>query len=147
MNQVTMKKAEVLEVLRKNREQHKKIFLEAVEGYRKKAIDMLEKHVADIRYGKVFEVYVSLPRPEEHTRDYDRVIKMIEMAVEDNVVFTEQDTQNYIMDDWAWKQKFLTTNSAYSGTAATAMQFGSGELFETPVTTAKPTAVKKSKSA
>lgn len=109
---------DLLEVIKKNREQHTKIFEEAVEGYRTQAIKMLEAHIQRVKTGNLIEVSVRIPRPEDHTLDYDRVIRMLEMTSTDPITLSEHEFAEYVMDDWNWKRHFLESNSAYSTTAA-----------------------------
>ena len=120
MENVKVKKQEVLETIKKNREQHRKIFLEAVDGYKAKCVELLEMKLKAIKNGWVGAVSVSLPVPEDHTKDYDRAIKMLEMSVDDVIEMDEDSFTQFVMDDWHWKRNFLVSNSAYSGTA-TAM--------------------------
>jgi hypothetical protein len=121
MEKVKVKKSEALDILRKNREAHKAIFDEAVAGYKAQTLKLLNDHIKQIKSGKVMRITVSLPQPEEHTKDYDRAIKMLEMSVDDVIEVDEQSFQSYIMDDWHWKHQFLHSNSTYSGTALAAM--------------------------
>ncbi len=51
--------------------------------------------------------------PEDHTRDYDRRIKMYEMDIDDTIEMTEQEFAQYVLDDWGWKQAWTTSNTAY----------------------------------
>lgn len=119
---VTVRKSELIEIVQTNRDQHKAIFDEAVEGYRAKAVGLLEGHIQRIRTGKLERVYVMLPEPENHTRDYDRVLSMLKMDVNETVTVDEQSYQSYVLDDWAWKRQFLTSSSAYSETAARLLE-------------------------
>ena len=118
MNEVTIKKDEALAKLHENRAAHKAIFDEAVEGFRKQAVKFLRDEIKRISAGEVKRVVINMPRPVDHTRDYDRVIAMLEMSVDEEVTVTQYDFASYIMDDWEWKREFLTTNSKYSVSAA-----------------------------
>jgi len=118
MKSVVVNKAEALAILRKNRAEHHDIFLEAVEGYKKEAVRLLEDHIKAIKEGKVRIVQVFLPQPVDYTKDYDRAIKMLEMSVNTNVELDDKSFQQYIMDDWSWKDQFIAANSTYSGKAA-----------------------------
>jgi hypothetical protein len=122
MEEVTIKKDEVLSVLKANRTNHRKIFEEALEGYKKKMIETLENSLADARAGKLTTLHISLPKPQDQTRDYDRAIKMLEMSIADSVTLSEQDFACYIQDDWMWKRQFLTSNAFYSGSATMALK-------------------------
>ena len=118
MKDITMKKSVLLEKLRENQKAHKAIFDEAVDGYKKQALALLEQHLRRIRDGKMIEVSVHLPVPENHTRDYDRVIAMMELDIAETVALSEGDFAQYVLDDWKWKRQFLESNKAYSLTAA-----------------------------
>ena len=74
--------------------------------------------LAAARNGKRIEQYIRLPEPEDHTRDYDRVISMLEMDLTDTVELSESDYSQYVLDDWQWKRQCLGTNRAYSVKAA-----------------------------
>jgi hypothetical protein len=121
MDKVTVKKNDLLAALRQNREAHRDIFEEACEGYQAEAIRLLEEHLQRIRQGKRVQVHVILPVPADHTKDYDRVIRMVEMSVDDEIDLEASDFASYVMDDWRWKRDFLATNSTYSASATRAL--------------------------
>lgn len=121
MKNVTVRKEQLLEALQRNRGEHQAIFEEALAGYKEEVIKQLEAHLAAVKAGKVKRVQVYLPTPENHTKDYDRIIAMVEMSVEDELVLDQQSFAQYVLDDWTWKRQFLTTNSAYSATATRSL--------------------------
>lgn len=121
MEKVTVKKSVLLEKLQANRADHRGIFEEALDGYRDAALEILEGHIERVRQGKVEQIFVSLPMPEDHTKDYDRAIGMIEMSVDEEITLSEADFASYVQDDWRWKQQFLASNSTYSLSAAAAL--------------------------
>jgi hypothetical protein len=43
---------------------------------------------------------------------------MLEMALANEVELSEEDYQQYVMDDWSWKEELLTSNARYSSTAS-----------------------------
>lgn len=122
MENVRLRKDVLLEKVLANRDGHRSIFEEAVEGYKAETIRQLEAHLDAVRSGKVRRIVVSLPMPEDHTRDYDRAIQMIEMDTRDEIELSEYDFQSYVLDDWNWKRQFLTTNSAYSAGATRILE-------------------------
>ena len=122
MKDITMKKSVLLDKLRGNQKAHKAIFDEAVEGYKEQALRLLEEHLKHIRTGKMIEVSVHLPVPENHTRDYDRVIAMMELDIAETVALSEADFAQYVLDDWKWKRQFLESSKAYSVLAARSME-------------------------
>ena len=120
MNIVKIKKADLLKVLKENRAAHRKIFEEALVGYKKKVIELLDKKLQEARTGIRVRMVFNLIEPQDQTKDYDRAIRMLEMSIEKVIELSEQDFKAYVMDDWSWKFQFLSSNSAYSSTA-TAM--------------------------
>lgn len=122
MKTVSVSKVELLAALKKNRDNHNAIYMEAAEGYRARAIELL-KETLDKYNGarpdaKAVRLYVYLDAPEDHTADYDAVMAMLEWAREDFIQIDEETFRKYVLDDWNWKQSFLMANSAYSLTAA-----------------------------
>jgi len=95
-SEVTVKKSELLEAMKKNREAHRATFLEAQIGYREDVIKELDSMLAEARDGKKIRRSVALVEPKDHTSDYDRVILML-------------------TDDWGWKHEFINTASNYTG--------------------------------
>lgn len=118
MENIKVKKTNLLNVLKENRERHQKIFEEALEGFRKLAIEKLDESLTRAKAGQKFRIYFGLQEPVNQTKDYDRAIRMMELAVDEVIELSERDFQQYVMDDWNWKGQFLTTNSAYSVMAA-----------------------------
>lgn len=118
MQKIKVKKADLLAILKRNREAHNGVFLEAQVGFRKAVVSALEARLACARKGKRIEQYLNLPEPENHTRDYDRIISMLRMDLSDEVELSEGDYAQYVLDDWDWKRQFLGTNRSYSARAA-----------------------------
>jgi len=108
-----VKKAELIEVIRANREGHRDVFERALEGYRQVVTRELEDKLDDIREGKLIESWSRYPVPEDHTKDYDRILRMLELDVRDEMELSEQEVAWFIMDDWDWKRQWNTTNTAY----------------------------------
>jgi hypothetical protein len=112
---VTLDKAALLEVLRDNRTRHRAVFDKAIEGYRERAIAELDARIQQLkaRKGNV-DLYIRLPEPVDHTRDYDRVIRMVEMHQNDTVELDEDAFAAYVEDDWDWKREFVGTTARYT---------------------------------
>jgi hypothetical protein len=110
--------AELRTKIQANRDRHRKIFLEAQDGYRNAMIRELDKRLKEAQSGKKIARVAFFTEPEDHTRDYDRILKMLEMCSESHVELNEDEFGQYVMDDWQWKRQFLLSNSAYSVTAA-----------------------------
>jgi hypothetical protein len=114
MHTIKVKKTELLDVLRKNREAHRDIFEKACVGYRKVAVEELERSLADARAGRKIRQNLALIEPMDQTKDYDRAIRMLEMSIEDTIELDEQQFAQYVQDDWRWKEQFTASNSRYT---------------------------------
>lgn len=118
---ILVKKQDLLKALKLNRDEHRSTFLEALDGYSKEAIKALNERVEDAKRNKRISLTFRLVQPEDHTRDYDRVIRMLEMSVSEELEITQDQFANFVMDDWAWSRQFYASNSTYSSKAATKL--------------------------
>lgn len=122
MRDVRVNKADLLKIVQSNRNNHRKIFQEAQEGFKKEVIKQLEMRLTDAKNGKRINGSFHLEAPIDQTREYDRVISMLNMSVDDIVELDEESYAQYVLDQWAWRHSFLMSNSAYSGTAAAQLE-------------------------
>ena len=121
MEHIKVNKAELISTLEQNRTRHRQIFEEACVGYQKAVIKELEAQLKRAKEGIRRSMIISIPAPVDQTKEYDRAIAMMKMSVDNEVMLSERDFQCYVLDDWDWKQKFLTASSVYSRRAAIAL--------------------------
>lgn len=144
-NQVTVNKDDLLTAVMANKKTHDQIHADAMTGYYEKVakelekrLDMLDKVRLDFETSlnninpetekpvefnfthrnKLFDL--SVPFPTNHTQAYERAIKMIEMSADDKFVLTQDEFRQYVMNDWDWKQAFISSNSMYLTKASSA---------------------------
>jgi hypothetical protein len=132
MRQVTVDKEQLREKLVENRDRHRGIFEEALAGFQKEAIRLLEEQLDRARRGLRRTVFVRLDCPEDHTADYDRVIAMLDMEVGDTVSLTEQEFAQFVQDDWSWQHQWLSASSRFSRAAQMRLEetYGGEDGFE-----------------
>lgn len=114
MDTIKIKVSNLLESIRKNRDGHKEIFLKAFEGYRLECIKVLEQNLSTLKEGKLQAVRFGEMPPQDRTSDYDRIIRMLEMTVDDVVELSQSEFTQYVMDDWSWKQNWTASNFKYT---------------------------------
>ena len=114
MSTVRVKREAVLEKLHENREGHRAVFEEAIEGYHRAVIRALEESLSDAMAGRRYKPAIMLPEPQDHTRDYDRVIEMLSMSLDDEMELTDHEFAMYVQDDWGWKGDFVGTTRNYT---------------------------------
>ena len=114
-SRITVNKAELLASIKKNRDGHRAEFEKAQVGFRAAVIEELDRMLADAKSNKSLRLNVSLNAPQDHTKDYDRVIRMLEMSTADEVTVTESQFSHYVLDEWGWMAASKMTNSRYLG--------------------------------
>lgn len=118
LDTVRVKKEEVVKKVQANRDEHRKIFEEAFDGWKAKYVEWLEVTLAQAREGKQLGSRFTLTRPEDHTRDYDQVLTMLAMSQDDELELSAHEFANYIMDEWGWQQSFLMASMSSGSSTA-----------------------------
>lgn len=121
MRDITVNKEELLAKLEENRRDHRQVFEEAIEGFKKEVIRQLEQYIKEVKEGKNRDVYVSMPVPKDHTPDYNRAIAMVKMSVGNTITLSETDFSQYVMDDWRWQREFI--GNSYGSRTARSEKF------------------------
>jgi hypothetical protein len=116
MNDVRIKKESLIEIVAKNRAEHRDIFLKAQEKYRAVVIQLLDKTLADARDGRPFVLneITRLVMPVDHTKEYDRALLMLDLEVETVVTLDENDFASLVQDQWNWSRQWAVSNSQYT---------------------------------
>ncbi len=113
-SKVTIKKSALLETIIKNRAQHKSEFDEAQIGFREAALRAMTENAELCIAGGEIKLNIALTVPVQHIKDYDRVIRMLEMSTADEITISEAQFTQYVMDDWDWKAKFVGSTMMYN---------------------------------
>jgi len=113
MRTVRIDKQDFIDRVTNNRDNHRSVFETALHGYRKHMIHELERRLRAVRRGRAVDQYLRLPEPEDHTDDYDRVLTMAKMSVDEVIELSADDFGMYVMDQWHWKQMFTETTALY----------------------------------
>ena len=123
MEKITVEKAGLVAILKKNREAHGRIFEEALDGYFKQTVKELEEHIERLRKGERVSISIERVAPRDHTRDYDRALGMVEMAIGETIELSETDYKFYVDDDWGWQAHFAESAKAL-GSRTSRSKFG-----------------------
>ena len=54
--------------------------------------------------------------PEDHSRDYERALAMMESSIYEEVVLTANEYDAYVLNNWEWKNNFIANNALYVDT-------------------------------
>lgn len=117
MDTTRINKHQLLEIVRDNMAKHVAEYIEATVGFNEQFWERVaslsklkdEKEARD-RAGAIY----SMQKPVSHEADYKRVIRMLELSVDDVIEIGEHEFMQYVQDEWAWKQQFAATTSLYN---------------------------------
>ncbi len=101
---ITVKKTELLVILKKNREQHKIDYDRAIQLWRKD----FERVVSELQIQGCEDFPESLEDirdscPVSYVTQYDDVIEMFEMGVNEQILLTTDTYRTFCKDEWSWK--------------------------------------------
>lgn len=115
MKQVIVNKAELLVILKKNKAEHREVFLEAQKKFREVVIEELDAQLKAARDGQpvMLERFTRLIQPQDYTAQYERAIRMLEMSVHTTVEINDREFQNFVEDVWDWSRDWAVSNSNY----------------------------------
>lgn len=123
----------LVEILKANRERHASEFKDALAGWRKSYAAALRKVAdtcrdaaakldGDAMRGVAPEIvqlerdlFFDLPvKPADHTADYDRIIRRLELSEDQEQFVKHSDFDRYVLDEWSWKGAHNEALNAYS---------------------------------
>lgn len=115
----TVNVTDLLATLRTNRDGHRDAYLTAKAGYIKVVTGQLTKYVEQLADGELLGPDARfLPSPpEDHTSDYDTAIAMMEWTNDTTIELSQPMFQQYVLDDWNWKEAWKTSNATYTRAA------------------------------
>lgn len=116
------------DVVVENRAKHEREYQEAIRGWRvqyaRKAaslVDELQTSIAVLKDDDVdhitteFATSLYLPtKPESYLADYDRVLKRLELTLDEEWWLSNEEFERYVLDNWKWKPHHQATHAAYS---------------------------------
>ncbi len=132
MSEATMRESRVpkeglLKKIKENRRKHVEEYEESVQGYKEAALQaideatqQLKRRVGELKEGQVVRLHAvqfNLQVPENHSKDYDRAIAMLEMSIDNEITIKADEFSRYVMDDWEWKEDFRNVQATYAGFA------------------------------
>lgn len=116
MRDVKINKTELLDIVRANKEKHIKEFAEAVEDFKKAAVNIAETNLKLAQTGDTDQIakFKALPsKPVSYEDSYTRAIRMLELSVDSVIEIEEHIFNQLVLDEWQWKQNFAVTSALY----------------------------------
>ncbi len=111
---IKVKTNELLTKVIDNRDAHKAEYEEALQGFMIDCRVRLKKELASLNKGLLPDKHLYFEAPENHTDDYDTVIDMLEMSVDEELEITVEQFQRYARDKWDWTDNFKQLSAVYN---------------------------------
>lgn len=122
--QVRMTRDSLIEKLTQNRKDHIEFYNEARNKYVAELKELMEEAMSHLIETNELDLkpVQSLVVPQTYAEQYDEAISMLEHTVENEIVLSEQEFRNYVMDKWSWTRQFGASNIRYlSGESTTKL--------------------------
>lgn len=114
---LTFSVQKVLETMKKNVETHKKEFQELLDKNRAHAMKELALCIEEAStgvYPDISKIQKAIHlKPVDHSKDYQRIISMLEITTQSEIDLTVAEFDRYMNDNWDWKESFLSNKTAY----------------------------------
>lgn len=114
METVRLSKSVLIDIVQKNRTKHEETYKKAVTKYCEKLTAELAEKLTKVKSGKMVTMSTTLPKPASYLKEYDTIIGMLKMSVDDIVEISSAEYQQYVEDRWGWSQHFLSNSTSYS---------------------------------
>ena len=128
MKTVSMNKTKLLAIIEDNRTAHIREYNNAVKQYKidlLNEVNNLHNELTELFNGKTNQTTIEqahklswkpgqLPQPEAHIEDYDRVIEMLRLSVDDHINLSANEFDSYVRNKWAWSDSFVANTRSYS---------------------------------
>lgn len=96
------------------RDEHQQVFNDAVEVYRKELLAQVESYVIRVKKGELVLLIHHLPVPEEHTKDFDLILDMLNSTRDETIELNKNEFDCYVRGNWGWKTEFTNNTVSYA---------------------------------
>lgn len=109
---MSIKKSDLIDKIRANKEKHIKDYEEAVIAYRKEAAKQLKEQQEKLERGDL-DLKLNLVTPVNCAADYDKVIEMFGWEVDEIISLTQKEFNEYVHDETSYALAAKFSNSTY----------------------------------
>jgi hypothetical protein len=116
MNAVKMNRVTLLGIVRENKLKHTAAYLESVNDYKQLIVQVATNNLTLAQSGNLADfakIKAAPGLPQSYESSYARAIRMLELSVDD-IIDVEEDVFNQlVLDEWHWKNSFVTAGAMY----------------------------------
>lgn len=113
LKMIRVEKKELLETIQSNMEKHVSDYEETERGFKKHYKSTLAEMINRFDETGKIETFLTFDQPQSHEEDYQSIIDMLQMSVDDEVEITYEQFQRYVRDNWEWKKDFIALSAQY----------------------------------
>jgi hypothetical protein len=110
---ITVDKSKLIDIIKENKAKHIIAYEEAVIAYRKEAKKQLKEQTAALKKGRL-DIKINLIQPKNEAAEYDKLITMFEWEVNDQVILSQGEFNEYVHDETPFALSSKILNSHYS---------------------------------
>ena len=110
--EILLKKAKLIEAIKKNKEAHIKAYAKAIIAYKKEALKQLAEQTKLAKEGKL-TIQLNLTSPVSLGDHYDELVEMFDLDVREELVLTQQEYNEYYKDKTEHTRHASMSNSLY----------------------------------
>ena len=110
---ILLKKEDLIEKIKENKEIHVKEFEEAVVAYKEEALKQLGRQTEKVKEG-CLEAKLDLITPVNNAENYDKILQMFEWDVRDEVELSQNEFLEYVQDETEFAVAAKFSNTYYS---------------------------------
>lgn len=111
LNFVRVSKNFLLSKLEENRKSHKTIYENAIDGWHLQTINKLRSELKKAEVDKEYQPSIYLAKPTSYLKQYNKTIGLLQASLDEEFELTSSEFAQYVLDDWSWKEAFMTTVS------------------------------------
>jgi len=112
---ININKADLIAKIKENKQAHIKDYTEAVEAFKIQANNQIEKAGKHLESGELNEIKLNLKVPVNKESEYDKLVIMFEWEQKDIVELSQQEFNEYILDESDFAVAARLQNSTYKG--------------------------------
>lgn len=113
MRTVTVKKDRLLATLKSNLAEHEDQVAKAQEKFRERAIEELDKRLAEAKAGGQISLTVNLPIPQNYADEYRAAIEALDWELASEVTLAEDEFRQLVLNEWHWARAFAGSTQVY----------------------------------
>ena len=109
---IEVKKTELIDQIKLNKENHVKEYAKAVVAYKEEALKQLAAQINRVEDGSI-DAKLNLITPVDNSENYDSIIEMFDWEVKDFVELRQDEFKEYVQDKTDFAITAKMSNTAY----------------------------------